>query len=152
MKTIWLLLLLSVAMASAAPTVAPVQRVNAWITNAPGTLVRGTNDIGITNVPSLTSWLFYGTGPFTAARLLDVTNTANAAATTATGALALTMILSQGGAGNSNQFTNLFLMAGTNTIRFANSNLPPADTATIRKWISVTIQGETNSYRIGLFE
>ncbi len=43
----------------------------------------------------------------------------------------------------------LTLGATTNQIAFGGTNTAPAD-ATIVKWVSVTVAGETNKYRVGL--
>lgn len=44
------------------------------------------------------------------------------------------------------------IIGTTNQIAFGASNSPPANTSTVRKWISAQITGETNAYRIALFE
>lgn len=77
---IFSLLLLSVLVSVAQPF-PPVLR-NAWSTNAPGTPVKGVNDLSVTNftTSTATQWNFYGVGPNTIARLTDVTNIATAAA------------------------------------------------------------------------
>lgn len=50
----------------------PILR-NSWSTNAPGTPVRGVNNLSVTNSADK-EWRFYGTGTSTVARLADVTN------------------------------------------------------------------------------
>ena len=50
----------------------PILR-NPWSTNAPGTPVRGVNNLSVTNSADK-EWRFYGTGTSTVARLADTTN------------------------------------------------------------------------------
>lgn len=46
-----------------------------------------------------------------------------------------------------------FTISGTtNQVYFGSSNSVPANTATVRKWVSVQITGETNAYRLPLYE
>ena len=45
-----------------------------------------------------------------------------------------------------------FALGSTNQISFGATNLPPANTSVVRKWISVTVTGETNAYRLPLYE
>lgn len=45
--------------------------------------------------------------------------------------------------------STLTLGATTNQVTFGGTNTAPADVAIV-KWVSVTVAGETNKYRIGL--
>jgi len=47
---------------------------------------------------------------------------------------------------------SITLSGTTNQVKFGGTNSPPADTATIRKWISVQVGTETNAYRLPLYE
>lgn len=46
----------------------------------------------------------------------------------------------------------LQLTGTTNQITFGGTNSPPANASTVRKWISVRVVGETNAYRLPLYE
>jgi hypothetical protein len=69
--TIFLALLLPLCLCAQFPP--PFFR-NAWSTNVPPAPVLGNNNLSVTNVGSGTNWLFYQVGPFTIARLTDVSN------------------------------------------------------------------------------
>lgn len=66
-------LLPSLAMAQFPP---PFWR-NAWTTNVPPNAVRGQDNLSVTNLGSGTNWQFFNVGPFTIARLIDITNVAS---------------------------------------------------------------------------
>ena len=56
---------------------APYNR-NPWSTNFPPRAVTGLDNLSVTNLGSGTNWEFFNIGPFTVARLMDVTNIASA--------------------------------------------------------------------------
>lgn len=53
---------------------------------------------------------------------------------------------------NVNANTQVYVSASTNFLKFGGTNSPPANTSTVRKWISVQVNGETNAYRLPLYE
>jgi len=146
------LLLITCAVAIGQP--APILR-NAMTTNVAGTPVKSVSDLSVTNftTSTATQWNFYGVGPNTVARLIDITNIVATASGSATNAVS---VIQSNGVVVSTGTTNLdFVDSPTVTVLMTNNpmGLVHISFAVTGGFGETNFNGDagiTNATRIGL--
>lgn len=149
MKNLTVLFFLASSLLLSGAIPPPIQS-NSWSTNPPGTPVIGQDNLSITNKGSTTNWTFFGFGPKTVARLMDVSNIVTVASGAATNAVSQ---IQSNGVTIASGVTNLNFVDGTNiSWKVTNSgavsvsaHLNPAVTTGASNYTDARVSGLSNA-------